>query len=373
MPSISFPPAAAASAQRGPSGICPASVSWARRACLLLSVVGSAAMLAACGTSKPAPAVTVTKTQSAQPSASSSASAGAAVAPAIVAVTTAGALVTVNPATGAVAQTLVPGHVLGDEISVSSTGMVYFAVSHGCMSEIEGVPVAGGSASVIVGTNASLPAVSPDGTKLAYVDQPSLTIGCIPSNPDLVPLYHLYVRTLSTGANQVYPMVPKGQDTGLPAPISHLSWASDNDHLAVSIASIQDNEGWNLVLVDTAQAKYYLTGVGTTDVPVTGQPSPQRSYLREGVYMPNGHLFVSRACCGGIPVRNTSRLMWEVGTDGVLVHQVAIGYSNLDHVSLDVSPDGQWLLYLAGHDLYVSHGGATPSKLTSGLIAAAWG
>ena len=65
--------------------------------------------------------------------------------------------------------------------------------------------------------------------------------------------------------------------------------------------------------------------------------------------------------------------MWEVDTTGVLVHQVAIGYPNLDHTSLDVSSDGRWLLYLAGRDLYVSQGGTTPSKLTSGLVAAAWG
>jgi hypothetical protein len=65
--------------------------------------------------------------------------------------------------------------------------------------------------------------------------------------------------------------------------------------------------------------------------------------------------------------------MWEVNAAGTLVHQVAIGFPNLDHTSLDASPDGRWLLYLAGHDLYVSRGGATPSKLTSGFVAAAWG
>jgi hypothetical protein len=64
--------------------------------------------------------------------------------------------------------------------------------------------------------------------------------------------------------------------------------------------------------------------------------------------------------------------MWEVTTSGVLVHQVAIGFANLVHGSLDVSSDGQWLLYLASNDLYVSQGGATPRELTTGLIAAAW-
>ncbi len=107
-------------------------------------------------------------------------------------------------------------------------------------------------------------------------------------------------------------------------------------------------------------------------MPVTGQPDKQRSYLGGRAYLPDGDLFVSRACCGGVPIQNTSRLLWEVSTDGALVHQVAIGFASLAHTSLAVSRDGHWLLYLAGNDLYVSSGGATPAKLTGGLTAAAW-
>jgi hypothetical protein len=188
---------------------------------------------------------------------------------------------------------------------------------------------------------------------------------------DLVPLFNLDIRTLSSGTTTSLPMVPAGQDSGLPSPISHLSWSADSEHLAVSIASAEDNEGWALNLVDTATAQYYFSGAGVTTVPVTGQDT-QQSYLREGVYMPSGDLFVSRACCAGIPVQNTSRLMWEVATSGALVHQVAVGFANLDHTSLDVSQNGNWLLYLAGTTLYLSQGGATPKELTTGMIAAAW-
>jgi WD40-like Beta Propeller Repeat len=218
----------------------------------------------------------------------------------------------------------------------------------------------------------SLPALSPDGSKLAFASEPAQAAGCLPSSPNLTPHYKLVVRTLGTGAETTYPMVPPGQDASLPAPISHLSWSPDGQHLAVSISTIQDNEGWNLALVDTATAKYYLTGAGVSFVPVTGQPSRQRSYLREGVYLPDGELFVSRACCAGVPVRNTSRLMWEVTTAGTLVHQVAVGYANLEHTSLDSTANGAWLLYLAGHGLQVSQGGATPRQVATGLIAAAW-
>jgi dipeptidyl aminopeptidase/acylaminoacyl peptidase len=253
---------------------------------------------------------------------------------------------------------------------VSASGQVYFSVQNGCASTIEEVAVGGGSNIQI--TTGSLPAISPDGTKLAYADQPVLSAACPINTSNFLPLYHLRVRALSSGATDSLSMVPADQYSGLPWPISHVSWAPDNQHIAVSVAAPQDNEGWGVYLVDPPGSQYYLAIPDATPVRVTGTDA-QQSYLREGVYMPNGNLFVSRACCGGFPVNNTSRLMWEVDTSGALVHQVAIGYVNLDHTSLDVSPDGNWLLYLAGNDLYVSHGGATPSKLTTGLIAAAWG
>ncbi len=346
----------------------------ATRALRILPAAAALAVLAACSGSS-APSSSAGSQASATASGSASASATTSPAssptpPGIVAVTTGGALVVLHPRTGAVARTLVAGGVVGDEISVASNGTVYFAVQHGCTDTIESVADTGGTPASI--TTGSLPAVSPDGTKLAYASQPSLAQGCVPSNPDLTPLYKLVVRTLASASQVSYPMVAKGQDSGLPAPISHLSWAPDNDHLAVSIASIQDNEGWNLALVDTAVAKFYLSGGGISYVPATGKPAARRSYLREGIYLPNGNLFVSRACCAGVPVHNTSRLMQEVNTTGALVHQVAVGFATLDHTSLDVTASGQWLLYLAGHDLYVSDGGATPRKLTSGLIAAAW-
>jgi hypothetical protein len=337
----------------------------------LVTALVAAIALSACGNnSNPNPAPTVSVTSSAGGSATSSVSAAAATPPAIVGVTAAGALVVLNPTTGVATKTLVPGHVLGDEVSVSSTGLVYFAAQNGCTQEIEAIPVAGGSVTDIA--PGTLPAVSPNGTKLAYADEPTLP-NCPVNSSNIVDFYHVDIRTLSSGSTIKLAMLAASQSSGLPYPISHLSWAPDNDHLAVSISAPEDNEGWNLNIVDTSLAQYYLSGTGVTSVPATGSPTPQLSYLREGVYMPNGDLFVSRACCAGDdPVHNTSRLMWEVTTAGTLVHQVAVGYVGLEHTSLDVSSDGGWLLYLAGDSLYVSQGGATPRELTTGLIAAAW-
>lgn len=292
--------------------------------------------------------------------------------PGIVAVTTGGALVRVDPSSGSATQTLVGSGVLGDEISVSPDGStVYFAARAGCKGVVESVPIGGGSPTVI--GQGVLPAISPDGSKLAFAIEPSLTRGCFPATPNLAPLYKLVIRTVNSGAERVLPLSPQVSKGGLPSPISHLSWAADSAKLAVSTSAVQDNEGWNVWIVDTSVAKYYVQpGSGVTFVPVTGSPSPQRSYLREGIFLPDGDLFISRACCGGVPIRNTSRLMRVVDLSGNLVHQVAIGFANLDHDSLAADKSGRWLLYLAGHDLYVSQGGNRPSLLGSGFIAATW-
>lgn len=289
--------------------------------------------------------------------------------PAMVGVTTRGALVVLSSVTGAPVRTLVPNGVLGDEISVSPDHqLVYFSRHHGCIDDVYSVPVGGGKPILI--STGSLPAISPDGSALAFARQPPLTPHCM-SGSDMSGQFSLVIHTLSTGVEHVYPMLPSGQTSSLPAPISHLSWSPNGTRLAVSISAIQDNEGWQIVLLDTGTAQDYMTGPGDRFVPVTGADARQ-SYWREGVFMPDGNLFVSRACCAGDPVRNRSKLMWEVTTTGRFRHLVAIGFPALQHTSLAVNRSGKWLLYVAGTNLYVSERGARPRQLDGGLAAAAW-
>jgi len=351
------------------------SAAWrrVRRAGLLMALLPLAAACQPNSNSSPAPTVTVTAPGSTAPGASPSGAPTQSAEPGIVAVTTAGALVTLDPSTGSVQQTLVPGGVLGGEIAVSPDGQtVYYAEQQAaCDLNIFSVGINGGTPTPVA--SGEDPAVSPDGTKLAFAQEPVMTQDCLPGPKKFASDFKLVILTLGSSAQRVIPQPPQVVKDGLPAPISYLSWASDSTRLAVSIASLQDNEGWGLYLLDTTAARYYLPpGPGVTSVPVTGSPNAQDSYIREGIFLPDGNLFISRACCGGVPVHNTSRLMWEVDTSGALVHQVAIGYPSLDHVSLAADRTGQWLLYLAGHDLYVSNGGQRPSLLAHGLIAAAW-
>lgn len=338
----------------------------------VLAVPAALVLVAACGgggspgaSQSTAPGSTPSATTGARPVSQTTARP-----PAMVGVTARGSLVLLSPATGAPARALVRGGVIGDEISVSADGQtIYFSRRHGCVDDVESVALSGGKPTLI--TTGSLPAISPDGSTLAFARQPTLTRHCMAGAGDPSAQYDLVTRTLSSGVERVYPVLPAGQSSGLPAPISHLSWAPNGTELAVSIAAIQDNEGWQIALLDTATAQNYLGGTGVTPVPMTG-PDRRRSYWREGVYLPDGNLFVSRACCAGEPVRNVSKLMWEITPAGVLRHRVAIGFPGLDHTSLAVNHSGKWLLYLAGTGLYVSEKGARPRALGSGLIAAAW-
>jgi hypothetical protein len=201
---------------------------------------------------------------------------------------------------------------------------------------------------------------------------PSGWIGPVPQS-DPASQFFLVVRDLRTGAETAYPAAPQLTQSGFLYPIDHLSWSADGRRLLVSLEEVQDNEGWALAILDTRTARYYRTDAPGEDVPVTGDSSGG-AYYREGVFMPDGNLFVNRVCCAGLhsgPLR-TSTLMWEVTTAGARIKEVAIGFADRDHTSLDVDPTGAQLLYLSGTDLYVSDGGQRPRLVTSGLLSAAF-
>jgi hypothetical protein len=300
--------------------------------------------------------------------------------PGIVAVTGKGALVVLNPVTGEATRILVGSGVAGGALAVSPDGStVYFAARLDCRDEIESVPVTGGRPTEI--TAGVLPSVSPDGTKLAFAREPFsggsshqvFLAGCAQATPTSSD-FTVFVRDLASGHEKAYP-APPGADSALPVAISRLSWAPGGRQLLVSAGPVQDNEGWDLVVMNLATARYYLpsaASAGTSSVPVTAGPDAAHSYYREGVFAPDGGLFVNVVCCSGVPVRQASSLLGEVSPAGQLVGQVAIGYADRDHTSLDADPAGGWLLYLSGPDLFLAQAGKAAFTLTSGFIAAAW-
>jgi len=294
--------------------------------------------------------------------------------PVLVAVTSAGALVRLDPTTGARMSNLVPSGVVGDEVAVSPDGSsVFFEVNKGCDHQIWQVGIGGGDATVVA-SQGSLPAISPVGNVLAYAQQPlAYTVGCGSSGPDNgAGQWRVVVDNLSTKVVTDLPMAPAAVSSGLPFPISHLSWSAGGNELAVSIASPEDNEGWALNLVDPQSAKYYV-GNGTPSVPLPAGQAAAGWYWREGVFQPNGNLFVVKQCCAGLPEKTTSVELDQVDpASGATLHTVAVGFTDVGHTSLSVDNTGKWLLYLSGANLEVSQGGARPVQLASGLLAATW-
>ncbi len=283
--------------------------------------------------------------------------------PDIIAVTSQGALVVLDPLTGVARTILVRGGVLAGAVSVSSDGRtVYFAAQHGCGGTIESVPAGGGRVSVIA--PGVLPAVSPDGTKVAFDRIPCGRPGSAAGRPEVV------VRDLAGGGEKVLTAAPGRAQGGA---VPELSWSPDSTRLLVAVGLPEGSRSWILAQVDPATARYYLpsAGSGATAVPVTG-PDAAHSYYRGGAFLPGGDLFVDRICCTDGTAGETSNLLWEIGPSGRFVRQVAIGWLNRDHTSLDGDPSGHWLLYLSGPDLFLSLDGAAPFKLTTGIAAAAW-
>jgi hypothetical protein len=296
---------------------------------------------------------------------------GSATAPArpstLVAVTTGGALVLLNPANGQITSTLRDSGVVGDSLAVSPDGTsVFYEVGDGCQHQVWRVGT-DGSGAELVAADGSKPALSPDGTELAYATQ---YFDCFPDGT-LTAGYHVVVTDLGNGAERRFPMPPEAAASGLPAPITHLSWSPDATSIAVSISASESNEGWRLAVMDPRADSYYLQDDGSTETPLPGV-DPATFYY-EGVYLPNDNLFVVRQCCSGYPLEtNTVELLEISPASGETVHQIATGFTDRTHTSLDADATGRWLLYLSGEDVQVSLDGARPTTLASGFQAAAW-
>lgn len=314
----------------------------------------------------------------ASPSTSVSSAQGLVSGPEFVGVTTGGAVQLFSVTTGMATATLASaGDAVGDAVTVSPHGStVYFTVKRNCQDYIESVPVSGGEPSTVA--TGALPAINPDGTKLAFAREPAsaLTPGCQGSAADAQNPgkdYQVVVRDLSTGSEKVYPAPPGS--TSQPYPISHLSWSPSGATMLISLGQGLDHEGWlDLHLLDVATAKNYLApswpSTSGADVPVTGPSNTAISYYSEGVFLPDGSIFADRVCCTSAPAHITSSLLEEINAKGQLIHQVAIGYPDMAHSSLDGS--GDWVLYLSAHNLYAAEGKQSARLITAGLIAAAW-
>jgi hypothetical protein len=290
--------------------------------------------------------------------------------PGIVAVTTTGQVDVLNPQTG-LATTMLTGNqdAVGDELAVAPNGTVYYAVhpKNSCTDEIESVSLHGGTPSTVA--TGVLPAISPSGTDLAFVRE---QLGSVPAQCGADSAIAVVILNLATRAQTTY-AAPPGEN-GLIAPISHLSWSPSGEQLLISSGPVQDNEGWNLNRMNITTATYYLpdNAQNSAKRDVTAATAQSAgSYFEEGVYLPDGNLFVDRVCCAGTPAKITSNVLEKVNGSGTEISQVALGYLPRRHGSLDAVPG--WLLYLSGTELFIVADGHAAKPLSNfGFTAAAW-
>jgi len=284
-----------------------------------------------------------------------------------------GALVVLDPVTGHALRTLDPVQVLGESLQLTpDRSTVYYEKKARCQDEVWRVAVAAGGVPEKV-VDGARPALSPDGTRLAYATEP-LNDDCLDGHGDGA-TFAVAVRTLATGA--VTRLTLAKDQWVIPSPVGRLSWDPTGTRLAVSITSPQDNEGWGVRVVTPGTDHYYLglTSAGTDVTPVGPGNSAhaEGAYVREAVFLPGGDLFAVRRCCTGWPPVTSSELLQVLDpATGALKRQVAIGKLTADHTGLTSDRSGRWLLYLSGKDVMVAHEGAAVVTLTSGYDAVAW-
>jgi len=284
---------------------------------------------------------------------------------ALVAVTAAGNLESLDPSTGHVVTTLASG-AAGDEVSLTpDLAQVYFENTAGCFHQILSVPIGGGTPTLVAA--GSHPTVSPDGTKFAYTVEP-LGTACPGGPTNTATLYYVVVQPIPGGTPSVFSLPPSLVIARQTRNVNHLSWAPDNRRLAVSIDGGADNKQWNAFVMDTTTDHYF--------VPASGPGVPVERggdfYYRQVVFTPNGNLFANIVCCAGAKAPTTT-IMAEVDLTGKTVHQISSGLTDRDHTSLAADAGGHWVLYLAGSDLVASGDSTAPTVLsTAGFLAADW-
>lgn len=281
--------------------------------------------------------------------------------PPIVALTDTGALVMVDPETGAITRTVYEGLSTDDPWKTALTvspDLLYAFVSHvvatepGTRWEILRISLANGSAELVA--EGIQPAISPDGSTLAYA-------GVDPSIPDEEGLA-LVLRDLATGAERY---IPSGYGGNPSAWLDQIAWSPDGNTLFVP----RGMEGSELFAIDARATDFeQAVELGGDGI---GESEP--------VVLADGTLVVLCSNYEALPEEAYVAVIDPL-SGSVTAHVEPL--SGLPIFDMAARPSGRGLAFLAeattvydgalGGDLYRWDDGGQPRLLAEGFLAIAW-
>ena len=231
-------------------------------------------------------------------------------------------------------------------LSVSADGAtVWFHRSgHGCANAgtIYRVPVGGGEAEAVA--EGEVPAISADGSQLAYADRRGAD-ECAGT---------LVVRDVETGGVTEW---RQGGDDANPWAISAIAWAPDGRSLAIEMGS--DASGIGILDLTVDESLDDLSGL-----PVGG-PNGAPAWSPDGQ-----DLYATTWCCGDFSFDPASAQIVRVHLADGAVEEVARPGAYVE--ALDVDASGRWLLYVADGQLFALDADGTATPLGRGYTDAPW-
>lgn len=267
-----------------------------------------------------------------------------------------GEIVLVDVSSGATVRVLVDRATLGGgsaeggvvDLELSPDGSTLYFVALGTPERIMSVPVAGGEPTFVA--EGRKPTLSPDGTKLAFLDCRSEFVGC--GNA-------IRVRDLASGSTRMWDV---GTDTEF---VGQMAWM-DARSLAFTMFYTGDSNP-TMHMLDTLDG----VGVELRTIEEIGPSDPDTGWTVAGYHVPTEGFVVRHYCC-------TSSAADEVEESTVLSvawngQVVATLFEPADWLDIELDGSGRHFLVAdQGLDVYRLDGSGAPAFVAGGFEDVDW-